>query len=81
MSVSPTQILIIAIVILLLFGGSRLADIGKGLGEGIKNFKKGLSDEPPPEPPKAASPQLDQRESDGVEAKRDDGSERSDKKA
>lgn len=46
MAVSPTQILIIALVIVLLFGASRIADIGKGLGEGIKNFKKGLNDEP-----------------------------------
>jgi sec-independent protein translocase protein TatA len=28
------------------FGAGRLADIGKGLGEGIKNFKKGLNDDP-----------------------------------
>jgi sec-independent protein translocase protein TatA len=36
------EILIIALVALLLFGATRIADIGKGLGEGIKNFKKGL---------------------------------------
>lgn len=45
MSPGPWQIVIIAVVILLLFGASRIADIGKGLGEGIRNFKKGLSDE------------------------------------
>ncbi len=38
------EILIIALVALLLFGASRISDIGKGLGEGIKNFKKGLRD-------------------------------------
>jgi sec-independent protein translocase protein TatA len=27
---------------LLLFGAGRIADIGKGLGQGIKNFKQGL---------------------------------------
>lgn len=33
-------------IALLLFGAGRLADIGKGLGEGIRNFKRGLkSDE------------------------------------
>lgn len=46
MAVGPWQIVVIALVILLLFGASRLADIGKGVGEGIRNFKKGLSDEP-----------------------------------
>lgn len=30
-------------IILILFGGSRLASIGKSLGEGISNFKKGLN--------------------------------------
>lgn len=49
MSVGPWQVVIVALVILLLFGGRRLGEIGKGLGEGIRNFKKGLaedSDEP-----------------------------------
>lgn len=46
MSVGPWQIVIIALVILLLFGAGRLADIGKGLGEGIRNFKKGISEDP-----------------------------------
>lgn len=41
------EIVLIAVVALLLFGGSKIADLGKGLGEGIKNFKKGLKD---PEP-------------------------------
>ncbi len=43
MSPGPWQIVIIAVVILLLFGASRFADMGKGLGEGIRNFKKGVS--------------------------------------
>jgi sec-independent protein translocase protein TatA len=41
----PLEILLIAVVVLLVFGAGRIADIGKGLGEGIKNFKKGLKDE------------------------------------
>jgi len=39
-----TEILILLAIALLLFGGSRIANIGKGLGEGIKNFKKGVKD-------------------------------------
>ncbi|HLM74334.1 MAG TPA: twin-arginine translocase TatA/TatE family subunit [Polyangiaceae bacterium] len=48
------EILIILGVILLLFGAGRIADIGKGLGEGIRNFKKGIKDdaEPPKQLPK-----------------------------
>ncbi len=45
MSVGPWQILIILVIVLLLFGGNRLGEIGKGLGEGIKNFKKGIADD------------------------------------
>ncbi len=45
MSVGPWQIIIIAAVIVLLFGASRFADFGKGLGEGIRNFKKGISED------------------------------------
>jgi TatA/E family protein of Tat protein translocase len=55
MSVGPWQIAIIALVILLLFGASRLGDIGKGLGEGIKNFKKGIAEDEDDAPKKSAS--------------------------
>jgi len=42
------ELLLIALIALFVFGAGRLSDIGKGLGEGIKNFKKGIKDEPPP---------------------------------
>ena len=38
------EILLILAVALLIFGPSKLADLGKGLGEGIKNFKSALKD-------------------------------------
>lgn len=38
----PTHLLIIAIVLLVLFGARRLPELGKGLGEGLKGFKEGL---------------------------------------
>jgi sec-independent protein translocase protein TatA len=43
-SMSAVHWLIVALVVLLVFGPMRLADAGKGLGEGIRNFKKGISD-------------------------------------
>jgi sec-independent protein translocase protein TatA len=43
-SIGPGELLIIALIALLLFGAGRIADIGKGLGQGIKNFKQGLKD-------------------------------------
>jgi sec-independent protein translocase protein TatA len=45
----PMHLLIILLVFMILFGGKKLADVGKGLGEGIRNFKSSLKgDEPPP---------------------------------
>jgi sec-independent protein translocase protein TatA len=41
---SPLHILLIIGIALLLFGPSKLADLGKGLGEGIKNFKSAMKD-------------------------------------
>jgi sec-independent protein translocase protein TatA len=43
-NIGVTEILMIALVALLLFGAGRIADIGKGLGQGIKNFKQGLKE-------------------------------------
>ena len=37
------ELAIIFGIIIMLFGGSRIATIGKSLGEGIANFKKGLN--------------------------------------
>ena len=44
-AIGPTELLIIAGVAILLFGGSRIADLGKGFGQAIKNFKEGVRDE------------------------------------
>jgi sec-independent protein translocase protein TatA len=38
------ELLLILAVALLIFGPSKLADLGKGLGEGIKNFKSSIKD-------------------------------------
>ncbi len=39
------EILVIAIVAVVLFGGKKVGDLGKGLGEGIRNFKTALKSE------------------------------------
>lgn len=55
--IGPGEILLLALIALLLFGATRIADIGKGLGEGIRNFKKGLKDaDEPADPPKQLTP-------------------------
>ena len=40
-----TEWLIIALVILLLFGGKKIPELMRGLGKGVKEFKKGSKEE------------------------------------
>lgn len=40
-----TELIIIAIIILLLFGGKKIPELAKGLGAGIKNFKNAVKDD------------------------------------
>lgn len=42
--VGPWQIVIIALVILLLFGGKKIPELMSGLGKGVKSFKEGLNE-------------------------------------
>ena len=39
------ELLIILFIVVVIFGASRLPQLGKGLGEGIKNFKKGVKED------------------------------------
>ncbi len=50
----PMHLLVILIIALLFFGPSKLADLGKGLGDGIRNFKDAMKDEPPASKPPAS---------------------------
>jgi len=46
---TPTHLIVLAVVAVVLFGGKKLPELGKGLGEGLRGFKegmKGISDEP-----------------------------------
>ena len=44
----PMHLIVIAVVALLVFGPKKLPELGKGLAEGIKGFKDGMKDTPPP---------------------------------
>lgn len=49
----PEKLIILFLIVLVLFGGRRIADIGAGLGKGIRDFKRsmaGLDEEPAPAP-------------------------------
>jgi sec-independent protein translocase protein TatA len=38
----PTHLLVIGVILLVLFGGKKLPELGKGLGEGLRGFKEGM---------------------------------------
>ena len=72
----PTHLLVIAVVLLVLFGAKKLPELGKGLGEGMKGFKeglKGVGDQPPaapaaqqnaaPPPPPASNAPIEPKQS------------------
>lgn len=44
MGIGLTEGLLIAAIIILLFGSKKLPELGKGMGEAIKNFKKGMNE-------------------------------------
>jgi sec-independent protein translocase protein TatA len=47
---TPTHLIVLAVVAIVLFGGRKLPELGKGLGEGLRGFKdglKGVQDEDP----------------------------------
>ena len=49
----PTELVIVLLIVLLLFGGSRLPTLMKGMGEGIRNFKQGVNEDPDEKKPEA----------------------------
>jgi sec-independent protein translocase protein TatA len=46
MGISPTQLLILLVIVMLVFGTKRLRNIGSDLGSAVKGFRKGVEDEP-----------------------------------
>lgn len=42
--IGTTELILIALIALLLFGGKKLPELMKGLGQGIKGFKDGMKD-------------------------------------
>ncbi len=49
-SIGVPELIIILAVAVLLFGGKKIPELAKGLGEGIRNFRNSLKGEEPPPP-------------------------------
>ena len=45
---SPMDIGVVLLIVLILFGGKKIPEVMRGLGQGIREFKGGMRDEPPP---------------------------------
>lgn len=43
LTIGTTEIIIILVLVLLLFGGRKIPELMKGLGKGVKNFKDGMN--------------------------------------
>lgn len=50
--IGTTELVLIAGLALLLFGGKKLPEMMKGLGQGVRNFKQGMNEQPVEEPQK-----------------------------
>ncbi|MDD2612799.1 MAG: twin-arginine translocase TatA/TatE family subunit [Bacteroidales bacterium] len=44
LNMGAPEIIIIALVILLIFGGKKIPELMKGLGKGVRSFKEGIKD-------------------------------------
>jgi sec-independent protein translocase protein TatA len=57
-NLGPLEIGLIVLVILLLFGATRLPKLGRSMGQSIKGFKAGLNDELPPDDDEKAAKEI-----------------------
>ena len=57
-SIGPMELVVILAIAVLLFGGKKIPEVAKGIGEGIKNFKNALKaeNEEKPEDKKPLAP-------------------------
>ncbi len=53
---SPMHLLIIAVVILVLFGGRKIPEVMRGLGQGVREFKEGMRGDQPNQPAPPSQP-------------------------
>lgn len=57
----PSELIVILLIVVIIFGARRIPEIMGGLGKGIRSFKKAMdTDEPPAEPPPSANNQTGQ---------------------
>jgi sec-independent protein translocase protein TatA len=55
-SIGPTELILILLIVIIIFGARKLPDLGKSIGDGIKNFKKSMNAKDDAENPKKPEP-------------------------
>lgn len=56
-SLGVPELLIILLIVIIIFGANKLPQLGKGIGQGLRNFKDSVKGEEPPPPPPGPKPQ------------------------
>ena len=69
MGISPVQIGIILLIVVLIFGTKKLKNIGGDLGEAVKGFKKGIKDDDKPETLEEKTEDVAEKVADKAESK------------
>lgn len=65
MAPSATQILVVLLIVILLFGAKKIPELAKGMGSGIKNFKKAMKED---EDEEIATKNVENKAQDNVQA-------------
>lgn len=65
--IGTTELLLIGGIALLLFGGKKLPEMMRGLGQGVKEFKKGVNDVDGKKTDGKTADDIDAEKKDGVE--------------
>lgn len=66
MGLGAPELIVILIILLVLFGGTKLPGLAKGLGQSIKEFKKAAKDEDEPVKPAATEPKKSETTTHGT---------------
>lgn len=60
--IGATELIVIAVIVILLFGGKKIPELMRGLGKGVKEFKEGMNEPSKPEEKEPEKPEQEQQE-------------------